>query len=278
MLEMARRTGEECLLAALEVHDRLGEAGLREVQSNAYGDVALEGDIRCEEAVIDRLRLLKVPALVYSEEHGIVELSSCPEFLVVIDGIDGSALYRSARGSGCYGTMFSMFAGADPFYGDYLTAGVMEHASRRLFMANRGEGATLILNADDKSLLARARCARTSRFDPKEAVCWDDYRGCLERSFGSSANRLNRISMVASSANYTELITGRIALVVECTRKMNLELACAAAMISESGGVMLTRSGIDFLGQRYKSFAQDENVPVISAATHSLALSLIEFL
>lgn len=116
------------LQKSFERYVELGEHGLEEVQKNQFGDTALRMDIDAEEAVLESLRKDGIPARVFSEEHGIVDIGK-PQFLVTLDGIDGSALYKKDRLHGKYGTMISLFQGIDPCYADYLVGGIMQHST-----------------------------------------------------------------------------------------------------------------------------------------------------
>ena len=85
---------------------------------------------------------------------------------------------------------------------------------------------------------------------------------------------------LSSTDSYLRLLLGEADLVLECTRKGNLEIATAYGLITEAGGVMVTADGEDLGKQRYFEYGQreEEFLPVITAATKELALGLIEYL
>ena len=124
--------GIKALENAYKILEELGDKGLESIQKNPHGDTSLVGDIEAEKVVIDTFREANIPLRIISEEHGKVDLSDNPQFLAVLDGLDGTSVYKTARGKGRYGTMFGIFSNLDPTYEDYIFSGVMEHSSKRL--------------------------------------------------------------------------------------------------------------------------------------------------
>jgi len=86
------------LRRALSVHDNLGESGEELVQKNQFGETALRVDIECEKAILDFLREARVPIRIISEEHGQVDITENPLYLGILDGLDGSNVYKKERG------------------------------------------------------------------------------------------------------------------------------------------------------------------------------------
>ena len=105
LLEDLEKVAISGLYRSYHVHEELGIYGTKMVKKNQFGDFAVIADIMAEEAVIDKLRIAQVPIQIISEEHGVVELGEHPQFLGVLDGIDGTSVYTSQRGKGKYGTM-----------------------------------------------------------------------------------------------------------------------------------------------------------------------------
>lgn len=67
-------------------------------------------------------------------------------------------------------------------------------------------------------------------------------------------------------------------MVVECTRKRNLEIAVAYGILREIGAVMVDGNGRDLASRRYLKFGQNPNqfIPIISTATTPLAQEVVE--
>ncbi|MBX4210746.1 hypothetical protein KW783_02115, partial [Candidatus Parcubacteria bacterium] len=75
---------------------------------------------------MDFLREQNIPIRVIAEEHGVVDITANPRYLGILDGLDGSSVYKKARGTGRYGTMFGIFDTTDPTYQYYVASGIME--------------------------------------------------------------------------------------------------------------------------------------------------------
>ena len=81
--------------------------------------------------------------------------------------------------------------------------------------------------------------------------------------------------LLSSAAHYSDLVSGEADLVLECTRKLNLEIAAAYGLIKEAGGVVLASDGSSFHNKKYLKFGQDEYLPIIAASTEELGKNLI---
>src|SRR4051812_25744979 len=105
------------LLASFMVHEALGADGVNATQGNRFGETALVADVKCESAVLSYLPDMNARIEVVSEEHGQVIINADNEsgnsLLGELDGLDGSSLYKVARGVGRYGTMFTLHANED---------------------------------------------------------------------------------------------------------------------------------------------------------------------
>lgn len=263
------------LLKASETHDLLGIKGEELVQKNQFGDAAVRADIEAEKAVLDHLKSIELPIRVFSEEHGVVSLNAQPIYLGLLDGIDGSAIYKKKRGTGRYSTMFGIFQGLNPKYKDYLVSGIIEHATKRLFIASQGKGAWLIKN--NQNFPIRIRQAKP--LNRKTKIYIDNYlevekkiyRDILIKKFPNSYNDTS-----GSSTNYLDVILGAYDAYIEYTKKQNLEKAIAYGLIKEAGGTMIDIGGKDIGERRYLKFGQNKETPVITANKRSLAKQILK--
>ena len=73
-----------------------------------------------------------------------------------------------------------------------------------------------------------------------------------------------------------DLAEGKAELVLECTRKNNLEIAIAFGLINESGGIIMGINGESIIKKDYLSFGQDKYLPIISSCTKELGKDLIK--
>lgn len=266
------------LLNANKIHDELGAAGEELMQKNQFGDTALRADIEAEKAVMDVFRENNAHVRFVSEEYGIVDCKN-PFRLGVLDGLDGSVVYKSERGKGRYGTMLGIFAGTDPTYGDYLFSGVIEHSMKKLYFAIRGVGSFVMENGKSEQIL----CFGQRVLDKKKTLIYADEVydkvfgvTVIKDTFLSRLEGFNFLEHSASEVHYVDLATGDADLVLECTRKGNLEIAAAYGLVKEAGGVIVTLDGRSIGSKKYLEFGQKENIPVISASTRALAGALIK--
>jgi len=276
-LETIQRVGIAALKKAYRVHEELGDSGIELLKKNQFGDTALRADVEVEEAVLSVLRDSGLPITVFSEEHGKVQLGEETQYTGVLDGIDGSSWYKSERGKGRYGTMFAIFAGKDPTYGDYQFSGIMEHATKRLFYAVKGKGA-FIMDVQTGAIIP-IHTAQATALDKGTRVHIDEYWEINRQTFlsklqGYNVQKYNR----CSSVHYANVAMGQADLALECTRKGNLEIAAAHGLIVEAGGDMISLDGDKVADKKFLEFAQDTHAPIITAATRELAISTMAFL
>ncbi len=240
---------------------------------NQFGEVKKRGDVEAEKAVIDTLRKAKVPIRIYSEEHGIVDIVANPKYLGVLDGLDGPPSHKNR-----YGTMFGIFSNTNPKYGDYLFSGIMEHNPQRLFFVSRGKGSFVVSNGKRQSI----HCSKNTKLDRKSTriyadVVFDEAMNStfIRDTFLSKLRGFDVNYLLSSAAHYADLASGQVELVLECTRKLNLEIAAAYGLINEAGGVVLASDGTSFGNKKYLQFGQNEHLPIIAASTEQLAKGLI---
>lgn len=274
-LERIKEIGNNALAEALKVHDELGEKGLEIVQKNQFGETALKADIEAEKAVIEYLKTIGFPIRMHSEEHGIFDISDNPSFLGVLDGIDGTSNYKKARGEAKYATMLGIYSSINPRYCDYIFNGLMQHSTKKLFYALKGQGSYVNVNGNDHAL----RCSDTKTLnkntniyiDPSFEINKDFF---TRKMFGFKM----KDDTGSTSILYSDLVSGEVDLCLECTFKGNLEKGAGYGLIHEAGGVMRTMENEDLGEKKYLDYGQDEHLPIISACTPELADDLMKFL
>lgn len=295
-ITLAAETVRQGLLNAYNVHESLGEDGVSAVEQNQFGETALVADVQAERALIDALQALQIHVSIRSEEHGNLELHpeiSGQHFLAVMDGLDGSSLYKKERGVGRYGTMFAIFGNSSPTYQDYLAAGIMEHSTKRLILAVSGKGLSVtnvetgvVTHGHTNTSPVLAQYDNNIFVDDATVKPGDslfEYFSGNRRVFGEPlrAHGYHTARTGSSAAYYAALATGEAQLVGEATRKGNLEFASAYALVKEAGGVMLalTKSGQQDLGQQlFTEFGQTSHIPILSAANQAVADQALKIL
>jgi len=293
MTEMAAEVVAEALIGAYDLHEALGEEGAEVVQTNQFGDTALKADIGCEKVVIDALEQFGQPVRLYSEEHGVVDIhldGEKPSMIGILDGLDGSNVYKKQRGVGHYGTMFALFEGSDPTYDNYLAAGIMQHATGRLLLATKGKG--LSVTHVPTGSRTQSRTSDTESIGPDSIIYIDNPDNIADHPSLHDYFTTNRSMFVeplqaagfhprwlgASAAYYAAVVLGEATIVGEGTRKGNLEIATAYGMIKEAGGVMMTLDGQGLGPRQLLTFGQETHIPVLTASNPAIACKLLSIL
>lgn len=275
--EMLKTIGINALIYAWENHQNLGDRGFNSVRKNIHGENSLTGDIEAERAIIKTFERAKVPLRIISEEHSEFDISKEPKYLAVIDGLDGTNVYKSSNGKGRYGTMLGIFSNLDPSYEDYIFSGIMEHSTNKLYFATRNQGAFLITNKIKEPL----KCSSQENLDG--AIIYADKFFDKDRNstfmqdmFLSKLTGYELQCKNSTAIHYADLVTGMTDLVLECTRKGNLELAVAFGLVKESNGDIVTIECKSIKNEKYLTWGQKEYLPTIATATHALAQELIK--
>lgn len=167
------------LQKAFEVHESLGAQGEELVQKNQFGETALRVDIEAEKVILDFLRQSNIPIRIISEEYGITEITGNPRYLGILDGLDGSSVYKRERGQGRYGTMFGIFDTVNPSYRNYLSSGVMEHSTGRLFIASKNGGAFVVRGSE----IVPIRSSGRTTLDEQTKIYIDEYFAINRETF-----------------------------------------------------------------------------------------------
>jgi len=271
------RIGIDALLAAFHCHESLGANGIEMVQKNQFGDMAMHGDIEAENAVLDSLKHHPLPLVIRSEEHGDIKIGDNPSYFGVLDGIDGSAWYKSERGIGRYGTLLGIYMGTDPLYKDYLFCGIMEHTTKRLLYGVKDKG-SFVYDLVSKTTTP-IHTSPTRVLNTQTTIHIDQYWEINKKTFLSPLKGYHILDYhLCSSVHYANIALGSSDLALECTRKNNLEIAAVFGLIHEAGGIIVTHDGKDLSDLPYKTFGQSSYVPVITAASKTLADQTVKFL
>lgn len=254
------------------MHDALGKAGEELVQKNQFGETALRVDVECEKVILDYLRESKIPIRVISEEHGQIDIVENPRYLGILDGLDGSSDYKKGRGQTRYGTMFGIFDTTNPNYSDYLVSGIVEHSTKKLYIAKRNNGAFVIEGNKRTPICSSGR----TQFDTTARIYIDEYFEINKGTFTKKLKGFNTYYFDSSAVYYADVASGAADLALECTRKNNLEIAVAYGLETEAGAVMVGLDGASIGGKKYLEYGQKEHIQVVTAATQELAERLLE--
>lgn len=146
----------KAMTIAKEVRDALGTSGKEVAGRNQYGDEALRLDVEIEKAILACLQRRSFPIKLISEELGDLSVTDSLQFIGILDGLDGFSQYQS-ESMGRYGTMFALYQGNRPSYGDYFAVAIMEYPTGRLIIARKGGGCFEANGGEKKPIITSRR-------------------------------------------------------------------------------------------------------------------------
>lgn len=277
-IEEITKIAIDSLNNAAIVHDKLGKEGLKKVKKNQHGDLALTGDIQTEKAVIKILKESKIPLKIISEEHGEINLSKKPKYLVVLDGIDGTKEYKKSIGKGRYGTILGIFSNLNPSYQDYLFGGMVELSSKKIFYVSKDRGSYVISKNNKNKIKSKNLSKLTKKTKIYADFEFDKNRGIsfIKDTFISKLENYNFLYETSMGVHLIDIATGKADLALHSSRKGNLEIAAAYGIIKEAGGIVVDIKGEDIAKRKYLKFGQKKFIPIISASSKRLAKELIK--
>lgn len=274
-IDQTAEIGIQALRAAKVVHDQLGEDGLTLIQSpNQFREQVLKGDMETEEAVLKSLEESGLPIRVVSEEHETTDLSTKPELLGILDGIDGSSQYREGVGKLRYGTMLGIAAGVKPRYNDYLFSGIMEHSTNRLWIGIKDQGSFLV-NPDGNRI--QIHTSSKTVFDDSTQIysMSPEYNDTARKYLTELVRKFKTQLPFSEAIALADIASGETDLAVEATRKGNIEQMIAFGLITEAGGIMVDKDNKSIGNQRFLKWGQKESVLLVTASTPELATNFL---
>ena len=124
-----------------EIAPELGRhAGREHAGAGAGGDVTFAIDERAE-AFMERFLAERAPEVAfYSEDRGLVSPGGDPEWVLVVDPIDGTRPAMAGFEAACVSVAAAPLADGEPTFADVQVGCVVEIKSGRAFVAVRGKG------------------------------------------------------------------------------------------------------------------------------------------
>lgn len=293
--------GINSLKAAFKKQNRLSKEktiGTR-VSKNAEGDTSLRGDIESEMEVIKVLKENKFPARIYAEEHGLINLSEKPRYLVVIDGFDGSsALAKDNKARG--GTMLAISKSLNPRYIDFVFGGITDFSTNRIIYGLKDKGSFLYNNLyKNNQNIQKIEKFPLNHFDSKTKMYVDDpkYIGNYEEGITSQLDEISSVvrknftsklegrvelaGLISSGAMCMDLITGKVDTIGGISAKGVFEQPAEYVILKEVGGVITDYSGED-IGRNYwlkdRRLHKEYPIPSLRASSQQLAREIIKYL
>ena len=264
----------QCLSSAFRKVAELGESGRQFRQGNQFGENQLIADWEIEEQTIELIKQFRLPARIISEEHGILNLVESPSFTVTIDGLDGSNLYRANQANSRYCHMVSIHKGDAPTYDDYLVAAMVNLRDGEQLFTTKHKGSCILTG---NSRLPITSKPSTPFGELKRIYAFEDI--CTQCKIPwSKLESFDCHDIACLGAKYTDLILGKVDLMLEGTRKLNLEHIIAYGILRELGGDVIDLEGHSIASEPINTFGVTEHKGLIAARNPQLAVEFAKIL
>ncbi|NHJ83875.1 MAG: hypothetical protein FK734_00350 [Asgard group archaeon] len=109
--------------------------------TNAAGHKSLEIDLIMEDGIINFLRDKNIPCVLEAEERGRTNLSNNPEYLFIVDPLDGSNNFKRKIPLCCYGIAIAPIVNNKLYYSNIEAAAVRSFLTNEFFIAEKHKGA-----------------------------------------------------------------------------------------------------------------------------------------
>ncbi|MEN3047758.1 MAG: inositol monophosphatase family protein [Candidatus Caldarchaeales archaeon] len=257
------------LWKARSVYEDLSSRGeaTRRLGRGGFGDVTMMADMMCEEAIISELTrgLGTERVTIVAEESGIKEWRGTPDYVIVVDPIDGSTNLR--KGIKCVSTGVAVACGER--FKDVMASGVLDLIHGELYLAAEDE---LRLPSDSRPSDVR---------EVREAVMMVDFRSA-KRGSESAAKYLRLISeakyvrnLGSSLLELVQISVGRIDAYVCITKEMRVFDVVPAMFVLSRLGCPMWSSGLD-IGSL--PLVTKDRVALIASANRELHDALLDLL
>jgi myo-inositol-1(or 4)-monophosphatase len=226
--------------------ENIGRANEYTGTVNLYGDQTLVLDLSAEDEIISVLQSSDVEFTILTEEKGVLTTGKRPEYLALVDPLDGSANLR--RGIPLASVGISIVPLGTGVTSDDIEISVIDSVfSNETYVAVRDKGVTL--NGKKVTIAAPVNLADAIiSYDTKRA--WDS--DFLERSMRvmSAVHDIRRTASNLLDLCWTA--AGRLDAMVDMRNKLPIIHICGTHMVFEAGGFVLDQRGERFripLGQ-----------------------------
>jgi len=232
---------------------------------NPYGDMSLMLDVRAEDEIISVLSSSTTDFEILTEEKGFIKSDSKPEYLAIIDPIDGSA--NLARGIPLASIGISIVPYTSRMTSDDAEISVIDSVfTQETYVAVTGRGVTRNGVAVRPATSVNLREAIIS-FDTKRT--WDaEFLKCSLRTIGAvhdtrrTASNLLDLCWTAS---------GFLDGMVDLRNMLPIIHICGTHMVFEAGGFVLDQNGNRF----NSSLESDKMMNFVAASNETLARQIL---
>ncbi len=219
------------------VHEGLSSASELTGSINPFGDKTLVLDIRAEDAIIEALRESSTTMSILSEERGLISVQERPEYLVVVDPVDGSA--NLERGIPLCSVGVSAIPYSDCMMTDDTEISIVDSFfTEETYTSVRDEG----VKRNGRSVMV----ANPKSLDDA-IISYDTKKRWDERFSDSTVRVLSGVrDMRRSASNLLDLCwvaSGSLDAMVDLREILPIVHVCGTHMVFEAGGFVVDQMG-----------------------------------
>ena len=225
-----------------EVAPELGQhAGRKHSGAGAGGDVTFAIDERAE-AFMEQFLAERAPEVAfYSEDRGLVTPAGDPEWVLIVDPIDGTRPAMAGFEAACVSVALAPLGDGDPTIGDVTIGCVVEIKSGQAFVAERGKGLDPAPALSSNTELSRMFWAYGLRGRPVRRIA--EVVGDL---IDSSSVGGGTFDLGSATFDMTRVVTGQLDAYVEPGARLIAEIpGMREEFECVGGGVVLNNSPYD---------------------------------
>ena len=279
------------------VAPRLGaEDGRAHARESVGGDVTFAIDAEAE-AFLEGWVAANAPGVAfYSEDRGMVSPGGSPEFVLVVDPIDGTRPALAGLEAACTSVALAPLRDGEPTMGDVVEGAVVEIKSGEWFAAARGEGCRASKPIAPSANTDLDRLFWVYGFTRRPARAVVEVLGELidRSSLGGGVFDLG-----SATFNLTRILTGQLDAYVEPGARMVAEipgmreefarvggghivnnspydLAAAALCLEEGGAVITDASGGPLAPYRLLGSGPEYHISCVAAGSSDLHQMLLD--
>jgi myo-inositol-1(or 4)-monophosphatase len=288
--ELARDLREQVL------PDLGSHAGREPGGAGAGGDVTFAIDEAAERRVEEFVRAEAPDTAFYSEDRGLVSPGGDPEWVLVVDPIDGTRPAMAGFESACVSVAAAPLAG-EPTMGDVVAASIVEIKSGVEFAAERGGGVTPPPQLSGNEELERLFWAYGFRGRPAAETA-EVLAGLIDASSVTGAT----FDLGSATYDMTRILTGQLDAYVEPGPRLVEEvfgmqaefervgrgavlnnspydLAAAALCLAEGGAIVTDARGVPLSDRPLLGSGAEFQMSCVAAANpaiHALVLAQVD--
>jgi myo-inositol-1(or 4)-monophosphatase len=284
---------------ALSLRDRVlpelgSHAGRAHAGAGAGGDVTFEIDERAESFMEEYLAANAPGIAFYSEDRGMVAPVGTPDWVLVVDPIDGTRPAIAGLESACVSVAAAALGDGEPTIGDVVAGCIVEIKSGQAFFATRGGGLDPAPRLSANVDLGRMFLAYGLRGRPVRAIAEVLADLIDDASVGGGTFDLG-----SATYDMTRIATGQIDAYVEPGPRMvadvpgmreafeelgdgavlnnsPYDLAAAVLCLEEAGAVVSDAYGRSLAGRPLLGSGEKFQMSCVAAANAELHTAIVE--